>query len=473
MGKMRGKKPWFTKHLGPWTVGRYLGGGGNGSVWKATRTDSSIAGALKILHLKYQKAGAVRFKRFRDEIQLQNSLAGRPGILPMLDSSLPEKPSASDPAWLVTAQATPIKKALGSCVKLPDVVEAVAAIADTLASLHADCISHRDIKPTNLYRYNGSWVISDFGLADFPGKEELTRSGEQVGPFEYIAPEMRTRAKSADPMKADVYSLGKTLWVLATGGEPHAGEQPKDHLQHAIRILAPHPRAELLDELVDRMVRTDPLERPTMATVAAELHAWLSAVPDPMIPVDLSGILAEINAVLEPSLQTERLRNGYIQSAKRAIEHLAERLQPIGQVFARIPGSNGDLSSEPASLLHTPLDGRRLVWEGSRAWIAPPADACQVMLWSGMRLRLYERERGKFDGQLQLIAEHVVSVRAGPCVVWREERWVPVGSAQQDQAIAELVNALTENLQLAMFNYRVLLQTGGPGYPQPFPQPLP
>src|SRR5262249_39009375 len=149
-------------------------------------------------------------------------------------------------------------------------VEAVAAIAHALTPLHPGGGAHRGIKPTKLSLHDDAWGVGDFGVVGFPGKEEITRTGEQVGAAYYIGPEMVSAAKTADSMKADVYSLGKTLWVLATGQtQPLPGEQPKDRAQTAIRTFAPHPKAHLLDELVDRAVRTNHEERPAMSAFAA------------------------------------------------------------------------------------------------------------------------------------------------------------------------------------------------------------
>ena len=61
--------------------------------------------------------------------------------------------------------ATGISDALGRQPSLTSVVEAIAMIAEALASLAADGISHRDIKPWNLYQFEGQWKIGDFGLS--------------------------------------------------------------------------------------------------------------------------------------------------------------------------------------------------------------------------------------------------------------------------------------------------------------------
>jgi serine/threonine protein kinase len=48
-------------------------------------------------------------------------------------------------------------------------------------------ITHRDIKPQNLYRHDGSWVVGDFGLIEAPNLEALTATGRLIGPTYFIA----------------------------------------------------------------------------------------------------------------------------------------------------------------------------------------------------------------------------------------------------------------------------------------------
>src|SRR5690606_27967255 len=57
-------------------------------------------------------------------------------------------------------------------------------------------------------------VIADFGLVHYPEKKNLTPRHENIGPKWTMAPEMRRTAASSDGLKADIYSIAKTLWIL-------------------------------------------------------------------------------------------------------------------------------------------------------------------------------------------------------------------------------------------------------------------
>lgn len=105
--------------------------------------------------------------------------------------------------------AVPLLDALGGTPEFPQVVQAVEHIARTLADLAADGVSHRDIKPDNLFQLNGEWAVGDFGLVKYPERESATRHGRRLGPLYFMAPEMRQNADTANAELADVYSLAK------------------------------------------------------------------------------------------------------------------------------------------------------------------------------------------------------------------------------------------------------------------------
>ena len=118
-------------------------------------------------------------------------------------------------------------------------------------------IVHRDIKPDNIMiASDGLYKLADLGLAkagDSP--EQNTRSdltGYQIGMGtpHYMAPEQAIDAKNVD-IRADIYSLGVTLFQLAAGALPYPGSDVGTVLrQHAMKTI-PNPK-ELNSDLSDR-----------------------------------------------------------------------------------------------------------------------------------------------------------------------------------------------------------------------------
>ena len=106
---------------------------------------------------------------------------------------------------------------------------------------------HRDIKPSNLMlaRQGNRAVIKvlDFGLAKVKSEGAinggLTHEGQMLGTPDYIAPEQIRDARDAD-IRADIYSLGCTLYHLLTGGPPFQATSLYEILQaqHSMDALA-------------------------------------------------------------------------------------------------------------------------------------------------------------------------------------------------------------------------------------------
>lgn len=326
---------WKGKEFKGWTVHERLGRGGNGVVHRATRADQQ--GAIKIL--KRELWTGKRYERFAHEIEGMQLCEGIPGVIPLLDFNAPEKPSKTDPPWIVMGLAIPLTKALGKKPKLEQVVEACLEIAETLATMHAKDLSHRDIKPENLFKFDGRWAIGDFGLIDFDGKAPVTAEGEKIGPVHYIAPEMLNNAITADGQAADVYSFAKTLWVLATGHRyPLPGVMRRTDPAFTTSAYVKHSRAPLLDPIIEAATSNDPAKRRNMMEIVSELKAWLYP---PVSPIganepDLSMYAGEFEGMLARAMALQEESNERSAYAEREGFRVRELLRPSVQGIAEI-----------------------------------------------------------------------------------------------------------------------------------------
>jgi serine/threonine protein kinase len=155
-------------------------------------------------------------------------------------------------------------------------------------------IIHRDIKPGNiLIDRHGTAKLLDMGLARFyrDQSDQLTAKYDDkivLGTADYVAPEQVANSHAVD-IRADVYSLGASLYYLLAGHPPFpSGAVSQKLLWH--RTKEPTPirqiRPEVPDELaavLTRMMAKDPDQRyPTPADVAAALSQWVPTdVPRP------------------------------------------------------------------------------------------------------------------------------------------------------------------------------------------------
>ena len=146
--------------------------------------------------------------------------------------------------------------------------------AQGLQHAHEHGMVHRDIKPSNLMlaREGNKPIVKvlDFGLAkvtsEGQGDSGLTGEGQMLGTPDYIAPEQIRDAQSAD-IRADVYSLGCTLYYLLAGRPPFHGDNLWDLYQAhfsmnagPLNLVRPEVPAELA-ALVAKMMAKEPGRR--------------------------------------------------------------------------------------------------------------------------------------------------------------------------------------------------------------------
>jgi len=437
--------------VGPWTLHEQLGRGGNGTVWNATGPDAETAVALKVLNVT--KIEHESYKRFVREVSFLRRHQGMPGLLPLLGSHLPDQPSKADRPWLAMPIATPIAESLAGR-PLTDVVTAVAAVAGTLACLEADFgIAHRDIKPGNLYELDGDWLIGDFGLIALPDVEPLTQDGRQVGPAHYTAYEMILSPTTAEPHRADVYSLGKTLWVLATGQAwPPEGNQPVGTRGFEIGDFRPHPRTATLDQEVDLMTRLRPEERPSKAQVARDLAAWQSLEAAPAV-FDVSAARSRLREKLQFEIAGQDIVEQDKDLAHAAVRRLQELTAPLNAALkdlyprTQVDTTNDEMTQNIVRVRHP---RQQVLFRWQRCTLVAPFDRS-----SSTTLRLSRSLELLGNRRIVLNLLVLVSPKAtmGNYFTWESgDRSAAVGSIEAEQmlegAIAELSQALKQGIDV-------------------------
>ena len=270
--------------IGNYDILGRLGAGGMGTVYKARHRRMKRVVALKVLAANLSK-NPIFVKRFQREVETIASL-GHPNVVMAYDAD-----EAEVGHFLVREFVS--GRDLWECVEREGpfpVAHAVICIlqaARGLAYAHAQGIIHRDIKPHNLLRDENNTVkITDLGLArlnygdDGPATgAEVTMAGGVIGTADYMPPEQAVDSTTIDH-RADIYSLGCTLYYLLNGKPPFAGNT-------IMSILLKHREAEIpllgedrddvppeLENLFQRMMAKQPEQRvQKMTDVVAELEA--------------------------------------------------------------------------------------------------------------------------------------------------------------------------------------------------------
>jgi len=447
--------------VGSWKIvdDKPLGEGGNSVVWRATSEDGREV-AIKFLFERLLTTS--RYRRFVDEVMFHKAIGARKGILPLVDSYLPDTPSKADRPWLATQLATPLARALAEMRdNLRHTVESIQAIAATLKQIHDEGAAHRDIKPDNLFYLEGCAAIGDFGLVDYPGKQSLTSGSERLGPLFYVAPEMMANADDFDPKPADVYSLAKTLWVLATGQNyPLQGELRTDIPQARVSTYVRDERATILDLLLEQATRHNPADRPTMSAFAAELSAWLSPIRTDALP-DLSHLVARFRPLVNQSEAARAVHDTKYKRCEQLISILHDFLNELSGRVNEITGFRSQVHGNTNAML------RYLPYRSGHSSGAMYKQNCSleclanttipgvhVVFSCGFVLDV------ESDGSAVLTGGLVISMnQRKPNIVRTATCAFPVGSAQEEHELSNLLNDLRNSLPDALSAFADVIAT--------------
>jgi uncharacterized RDD family membrane protein YckC len=242
-----------------------LGRGGMGTVYEAEQVTTGRRVALKVLGQQLDSPDMRQ--RFLREGRLAAGVS-HPNSLYVFGS---EEIEGVPVIIMEIAGSGTLKDRLKKGGPLP-VKEAVDAILDIVAGLEAAIVGgvlHRDIKPSNCFvDPDGSVKIGDFGLSVSTLARDdsfITATGVIMGTPAYASPE-QLRGDNLD-VRADVYSVGATLFTLLTNRAPFEGDNAVQVVANAVN-QKPKPLTELrqdvppgLDRVVARCLAKEPDRR--------------------------------------------------------------------------------------------------------------------------------------------------------------------------------------------------------------------
>ncbi|TWU57291.1 serine/threonine-protein kinase [Rubripirellula reticaptiva] len=263
---LSGKSKGF--YLGSYRLLRPLGRGGMGVVYLGEHHVMKRLMALKILPPE-ASGDARRIKRFQDEAKACAQL-DHPNIVRAYDFS-----QASGKLYIVMEYVDGIDLhqavARDGKMSVAEAMDALTQAAAGLAHAHERGIIHRDIKPSNLMlRTDGVLKVSDLGLARIGWTDGEDESRRLMGTADFVAPEQAINSQSVDA-RADIYSLGCSLYFLLTGRAPFDGTTVAQRLAKHQTAAVPDVRQRRPDcpagvaELLMRMMAKRPEDRPKSA----------------------------------------------------------------------------------------------------------------------------------------------------------------------------------------------------------------
>jgi eukaryotic-like serine/threonine-protein kinase len=254
-----------------------IGSGAMADVYRARDTELGRDVAVKVF--RDHDGTVVELGRREREINILGSMT-HPGLVGVHDAGTlmhEGRPRRYLVMELIEGRSLAHRLVRGP-MKLRQVADLGAQLADALSYVHSRSIVHRDLKPENIlitevpiFGYTLSAKLADFGVAQFIDGSRLTGDGALMGTAAYISPE-QARGEEVGP-PSDVYSLGLVLLEALRGEREYAGSAIGAVLARLHRPPAiPDELASEWRALLAAMTDNDPAVRPTAHDVAVTMH---------------------------------------------------------------------------------------------------------------------------------------------------------------------------------------------------------
>lgn len=281
-----------------YTVIEQIDAGGFSRVYRATQHGLERNVAVKILNASFEDER--QQKTFERECRVMGQLSTHPNIVTVFASALT---GHGHPCIIMELYEGTYRG--DQQLDIAEVVDVGAKVADALQAIHDDGIVHRDIKPHNIFvSSHGQPAIGDFGISSI--ESERTVTGGAGFSINYAPPEVFEEGGAG--AAGDVYSLGATLYQLASGEVPfpHTGDPSERTRATVHKIITATPpglrRPDAppeLSRLLQRCMAKNPADRPASpAVVATELRKLQRqiGIPDPL------SALKRVRGAVSPSV---------------------------------------------------------------------------------------------------------------------------------------------------------------------------
>ena len=241
----------------------FIGKGGFAECYDVLSVQYNIHFACKVMSLKGKK-GSLALKSFMNEINTLTNVI-HPYIMPVYNTFTSNSYLYLILEYCPNGDLHDYVKKKGPFRNDSVLLRYVSAILDSLTYLEQNNIAHKDIKPSNiLIDSHGHPKLSDFGLASFIEEDRL--SEDFSGSLAFCPPELLQR-KPFNPMKADIWSFGVTLYYLATGVYPFSTNALKNLGKHISSVVYSLPENinKVIRHIISQSLCINPDERITFS----------------------------------------------------------------------------------------------------------------------------------------------------------------------------------------------------------------
>lgn len=259
--------------LGKFVILQELGRGAMGVVYEAFQEDLKRKVALKILPANIT-LDAKQVQRFRREAESAARLRHENII------AIYEVGEIEGTHYFAMERIDGRPFSAVACRDLEEIRAAARVARDAargLAHAHERGVIHRDVKPGNILVGNdGRVVVTDFGLARLSESASLTSTDAIVGTPKYMPPEQILPAGRPLDGRADVYSLGASLYEVVAGRPPILAPSVQAFITSVLEDPAPSPRKfnrtvpRDLATILLRCLEKDPEDRYSGAAALAD-----------------------------------------------------------------------------------------------------------------------------------------------------------------------------------------------------------